>query len=439
MPEAHGPTPSPPRYEHVLLLPLEQSLAETRKLMEEKGYAFEPTEDASLLLTSWQPPPSESQGRGLSVRYVVSGIRVAPGQSVVRIFRMNRQELGEGERHGPLSGTRELELEKELALRLESGAGNDPASKPAAPEPPPQLLRDADFYLQRWKQDETPPGPDDRTCQPWVRGFKDLLRPGLTLLIGEQLGSQEAPRIVGNMMCAAAATGNEVTLGLSIPAAEQKRIDRYLASPGTPADQDELLTGDFWHRPYQDGRSSQAVVNLIDRVRSWRAWGLPIFLVAYDTAFGNGNVRYAAQANAWQKRRQARPDELFLILAGNMHVRTVRGAPWDPDFQPLGFRLATSGFHLLALDLSYADGSRRWGCDVDNLSSLYCEVVNSTPSDRVAERAGLNPYIRLFHQLNEDGYHGLLYVGTLMPSYPATSQERDKPPPPRSPTRMHKR
>lgn len=434
----------PSRYEHIHLLPLDQSLEEARKLLEEKGYAFEPTDppsqDASLLISRWQAPPGGSPGSGADVRYIVSGIRVADQQSVVRIFRMSRQELSTSlaDHRGPLASPRDAALEKELTLRLESSAANEPAGSTAAPEPPRQPARDPALYLYRWKWDKAPPGPDERTCQPLVRGLEEVLKPGMTILVGEQLGSQEAPRAVGNLVCEAAATGHEVALGLSIPSAEQERIDHYLASPGAPTDQDELLQGDFWRRPYQDGRSSQAVVDLIDRVRSWRAWGLPITLVAYDTALGNGNVRYAAQASRWQKRRQDRPNELFVILAGNLHVRTVQGASWDPDFKPLGWRLATSGFHLVALDLSYSRGSRRWACDVDSMGTLYCDVVSSSPSDRVIERAGLNPYIRLFDKPTEDGYHGLFYVGTLMPSYPATAEERDKPPLPRRPTSVRR-
>ncbi|PTL80173.1 hypothetical protein [Vitiosangium sp. GDMCC 1.1324] len=57
---------------------------------------------------------------------------------------------------------------------------------------------------------------------------------------------------------------------------EQSRLDTYLASRGTPADQDTLLDGDFWRRPYQDGRSSRAMLELVDQVRALRALGLLI-------------------------------------------------------------------------------------------------------------------------------------------------------------------
>lgn len=473
-PDGAPAEPETPRYEHIFLLPMEETLAQTRKLLAEKGYALEPTEDPGMLLTTWQVPMGPSQGNGTYSRYFVAGLRVDDRQSVVRIFRVTRVVSGNDveiqggdqkfllelrerygnplardywtgeqktlfqtdkfvERRGQMTGDRDLLLEKELTLRLESGSGLELLGDTMAPEPERPLVRDAGFYLQRWQEDAAKPAPDTSSCQPAVRGWKELIEKRGAVVIGEQLGTREAPAIVGKMVCEAALAGHSVALGLSIPTAEQERIDRYLASPGAPADQDELLRGDFWRRPYQDGRSSRAIMDLIDRVRSWRARGLRVAVVAYDTDTKTGSERDAAQAEIWQKRRQAQPAERLVILTGNIHGRTVQGAPWDRDFTPMARRLATSGFDLVSLDLSYAQG-RRWGCDLDSKDKLQCHVFGATPTDRVAERPGLAPYVKLLPQATEEGYHGLLYVGTLTPSFPATSLEQYKPPVPRQPT-----
>ena len=135
---------------------------------------------------------------------------------------------------------------------------------------------------------------------------------GLAVLIGEQLGSREAPLVVGDLVCQAAEEGMAVALGLSIPRDEQARIDRYLSSPGGPTDQDALLEGHFWRRPYQDGRSSRAVFDLIDRVRAMREVGLQVSLVAYDTDEARASERDAALADVWLKRhveRRKKKDE----------------------------------------------------------------------------------------------------------------------------------
>jgi hypothetical protein len=288
-------------------------------------------------------------------------------------------------------------------------------------------VRDADFYLARWKDT----APQARAlCGEDVRGLAEVLEPGLTLLIGEQLGTREAPEVVGNVVCQAAELGLPVALGLAIPRDEQARLDRYLASPGAPADQDTLLESRFWHRPYQDGRSSRAIFDLIDRVRAMRAAGLRVTLVPYDTNTSHASARDTEQARVWLARRAAQPKELHIVLAGNTHTRLVRGAPWDKDFTPMGYHLKDG--KVLVLELSYAQGTR-WGCDLNRAGKLACGFIGATPSDAVAALPGQSPYIRRLDGLSKDGYHGLLYVGELTPSLPATSKHKEAPPPSRMP------
>lgn len=467
--------PAAPRYEHVFLKPLEEALAETRKLLEERGYSFVSLEDEALLLTTWQQPQSfgEQRGNMSQYRYMVSGLRVGPRQSVVRIFRvwrtrpsndadqgfniythfsyehvarrfeeMDRYNIQKGNNdRGHMVGARDLSLEQELTLRLESSAGIEVVARDIAPEPERPQIREDSFYLDRWKQDVASPTADVQPCPQEVRDLAPLLKPGRTLLIGEQLGSREAPAVVGDVVCQASAAGFTVVLGLSIPRTEQERINRYLASPGAPSDQDELLRGAFWRRPFQDGRSSRAIMDLIDRVRSLRNYGLFISLVAYDTEEAIGSARDARLAVLWEERRKSHPEELFVILAGNTHTRTVEGTAWDKNFVPMAKRLVASEKSLLALDLSYAQG-KRWGCDLNRNAKLVCTVVGATPSERVAAAPGQTPYVKMFNAPTEEGYHGMLYVGELSPSLPATSLEGyELPPssgPPREPDR-HRR
>ncbi|MFP2932737.1 hypothetical protein ACLESO_47845 [Pyxidicoccus sp. 3LG] len=449
-----------PRFEHVFHKPLAEAMAATKELLASRGYEFEDTADPSQLLTRWERPDRNGTGDNTYTRYLVTGISAGPRQSVVRIFRMSfstvgndaseqnlwfkvlveRAEMTHDARYdrpldglmygsGDLSelraatrGTRDLLLEKELTLRLESGPSIEVVSGNVAPEPVATAVRDEEFYLTRWKEDVQETGH----CGEAVRGLTGLLRPGLTALIGEQLGSREAPAVVGNMACQTAELGLPVVLGLSIPRTEQERLDRYLASPGTPADQDALLEGRFWQRPYQDGRSSRAIFDLIDRVRALRAAGLRVTLVAYDTDLFQGSGRDAVLAQVWSQRRAAHQDEVHIILAGNTHTRTVTGTPWDRDFKPMAHHL--KGGHLVVLELSYAQGTR-WGCDLNRAGKLQCGYVGAMPSDRVAAPAGLTPYIRRFESPTAEGYDGLLYVGELTPSLPAISKDLAPPPP----------
>ncbi|AFE07618.1 hypothetical protein COCOR_07582 [Corallococcus coralloides DSM 2259] len=456
-----GPEAELPKYEHVFQKPLAEALAATRQLLEERGYTFEDTEDPTQLVTTWSEPDRAGSRNTTYTRYLVTGIAVAPRQSVVRIFRMTQQTTGNdiewrkqwwkvlAERNEQVSnpfvkdvnlsiddaetkrlsmlrgvqhGTRDLDLEQALTLRLESAPSVEVLAGNAVEEKRPDPVRAPEFYLERWKDEAVAEGP----CTTSVRGLPELLHPGLTLLIGEQLGSYQVPDVVGHVVCQAAQTGLAVVLGLSLPETEQARVDKYLSSPGAPADQDALLEGRFWTRTYQDGRSSRAVMDLIDRVRALRAAGLRVTVVAYDTDVLNGSERDAAQAQVWTKRRAAKPDEVQVVLAGNTHTQVEKGTQWDPSFTPMA-HLMKEDRSLVVLDMSYAQGTR-WGCDLDRDSKLVCGIVGATPAPAVAARPGLSPYIQLRETAPNEPFQGLLYVGKLTASLPAILGPHMEPP-----------
>ncbi|NTX03687.1 hypothetical protein [Myxococcus sp. CA040A] len=462
----HGPRttePETPKFEHVFQKPLEEALAATRQLLASRGYAIEETTDPTQFLTKWKTQDRGDTGNDRYTRFVVTGLSVAPRQSVVRIFRMNFNAMGNDVNHkanwwrieynyyvhdsspfndqGPplrnarserielrtlTNGTRDLDLERELTLRLESTPSLEVVSGNVREEPRPKAVRDSDFYLTRWKQEAAEASP----CGEAMRGLPEVLDLGLTLLVGEQLGSREAPSVVGELVCQVAEAGLPVALGLSIPRSEQERVDRYLASPGAPADQDALLEGRFWQRPYQDGRSSRAIMDLIDRVRALRMTGLSVTLLAYDTDLAGGSKRDAQQAAFWNQRRETQQFEVQVILAGNTHTRTVTGTPWDQDFTPMAHLLKSP--RLVVLEMSYAQGTR-WGCDLDREGKLQCGLIGSTPSGRVAAHPGMSPFITSFATPTPEGTHGMLYVGALTPSLPAISKQQEAPLPIRPP------
>ncbi|XXF75662.1 hypothetical protein P2318_21685 [Myxococcaceae bacterium GXIMD 01537] len=464
-----GEAAQTPRYEHVFHKPVEEALAATRELLAERGYAFEATRDDTLLLTRWLQPPTGTQGNGIFERYVVVGLRVAPRQSVVRIFRARRVVTGNdvqvrdlkdkisrgadeaaqhpfarkspfdapmhqtadlAEQRGLMHGKRDLELEKELTRRLESGASIEVLAGNMREEPAARtVVRDSSFYLTRWRDDVA--GSASEPCSRPVKGLAELLRPGRIVLVGEQLGTHEAPAVVGDMVCEVADQGYSVTLAVTLPHVEQARLEAYLASPGAPADQDELLRGDFWRKPVQDGRGSRAMMELVDRVRSLRAIGMPISLLAIGIETSRGNPREMAMADLLLEQRQRQREDVLVVLAGNAHVRTQRGAPWDENFIPMAWHLSHADASLVSFDLGYAQGSR-WGCELDRGGQLRCGVVGATPADRVAMPAGLAPHVKLFSKPTEEGFHGLLYVGALSPSVPATALSGPEAPVPSS-------
>lgn len=470
---AEAPELEKPRFEHVFMMPVERALAEATKLLDENGWVLKPLEDPKYLLTEWkvvaQPGVQASwgyTGDGDHTRYLVMGEPLAERQSIVRIFHMRRVsfandaeirydghtgeivpkhlvmeqfeqsfrrkgmpvDLATRERDpapwveldGVVKGTRDLKLERDLTLRLESRPSLETLTGTLRLTRDDSFARDPSFYLKRWRQEVQEP------CARKVGGVQPLLRPGHVVLIGEQLGTREVPATVGDLACEATQAGLGVTVGLAIPHKEQERIDKYLASPGGPSDQDALLHGDFWRKLQQDGRGSRAVMDLIDRVRALRAAGRSATVVAFDTDTNHGSARDAHMARAVLNAHSARPKDVVLVLAGNAHTRLVSEVDWSEDFVPMSKHLSESVRNLTVLEVGYAQG-RRWGCDLEPNGDMLCNIMGITPGPRVAIRPETPVGIRMLPALDGEGFHGFLDVGPLSASLPAIALRGHEP------------
>ncbi|MEO6276784.1 hypothetical protein [Roseateles sp.] len=100
------------------------------------------------------------------------------------------------------------------------------------------------------------------------------------VLVGETHGNEQAPAFVERLICGLLAQGRPVILAVERPVTEQSALDRYLASAGQSADRRALVSEPDWTAPTQDGRSSEAMLKLVDKVRLWRQAGQPVQLVA---------------------------------------------------------------------------------------------------------------------------------------------------------------
>jgi erythromycin esterase-like protein len=158
------------------------------------------------------------------------------------------------------------------------------------------------------------------------------------VLIGEVHGTLETPRLVGDLATLLAADG-PLTVALEFPISLQPELDAFLAHDSLEAARRALLAGSFWTRDYQDGRSSQAMLELLERLRELRRQGHRLEVLAFDidrAAAGAGADRDAAMA---ENLRSVTVEGTLLLLAGNYHVRTVPGAPWNPQQRFLGWHL----------------------------------------------------------------------------------------------------
>lgn len=154
-------------------------------------------------------------------------------------------------------------------------------------------------------------------------------------IFGELHGTAEIPALFGDFVCQAAADG-PVTVGLEMVAQSQAALDAWLASDGGPDARAALLSDRFWR--FGDGRASAAMLGLLERLRSMKAAGAPIRLLAFVPVVARTATQTPyerAMAANWSNALADAPAGRLLVLVGNIHSRV---APYR-DFEPAAMHL----------------------------------------------------------------------------------------------------
>lgn len=254
-----------------------------------------------------------------------------------------------------------------------------------------------------------PAAANVETCRP-LEGAERWLRSGVVVLLGEIHGTEEAPLALESWVCLAIARGLPTTVALEVPRSEQERLDRYLASAGDAAARADLLSGAFWRRAYQDGRSSRAMADLLERLRLRARGGADLRVTALDIEGESGRDTAMAARLADDLRRD--PRRFTVALAGNWHTRLVAGAPWDGGYRPFGLQLRelAADAEIVSFDLAHTGGTA-WLCF--SASESDCAVRHL----RGEGRAGAA--IELADGAEPAAYSGRQNIGELHASLPA--------------------
>jgi hypothetical protein len=262
-----------------------------------------------------------------------------------------------------------------------------------------------------------------------------LLAPGRLLLLGAVDGTREAPDDLARLVHTSAMIAPTV-VGLNIGFQEADRLRKFLRGPGDAGSLEALLLGRFWLRPYQDGRSSQAVLRLLLQLRSDIAQGLPLTAVPLDLPL-EGEAHTVAFANALAGLQRGSPKAVVIALLGNN--QTPR----------LALTLRQRGVSLVSVWLAH-DGGDAWICEreqggrplpldskrdrIEQLRALTCAEAQ-LPGMRANSTKDSLPNIvyrsrwagrRLLYPANfsRDGFDFVFPLGAVTASRPAVREKR---------------
>jgi hypothetical protein len=176
-----------------------------------------------------------------------------------------------------------------------------------------------------------PVRPASPACAP-VPGAAPLLAMAERryFIVGELHGTVEIPSLFGDLVCEGAA-GGPVIVGLEMPEESQAAFDAWLASDGGPESRAALLTERFWR--FHDGRASEAMLGLLERLRAMRAAGAPIRLLAFVPIVARAATQTPyeqAMAANWRRALADAPGARLLVLVGSIHSRIALYRDFEP-------------------------------------------------------------------------------------------------------------
>ncbi|PTL84053.1 hypothetical protein [Vitiosangium sp. GDMCC 1.1324] len=455
-----------PDEEAIYDAPLEEIWPSVRQFFTDSKLPFREDNDSFVLQTEWREEFGGSKVAGFWHRYLVLGKRETPSRGKLWVIRVTRSAnrtlstVGDelswgvdptlGDNGGGLgsNGTRVSEPGDVPSIGYEdlSDFADRPRGDNAILVGSAQGSRD---LVMEWKvfhavapklarkepaeqkkpavakAVEVPAAPTAAAsveCGVPIIGLVPQVNPGGVLLLGELHGTQEVPRFVAQGACQTASTGTPVTVGLELPVENQQRVATFLRSAGTEDDWLKLMEAPFWRNPYQDGRASEAMANLLEQLRKLRSQGLDVDAFAFDHPEFKGQQHEDAMTATVLSYAQQGPGRFFLVVSGNIHPRTIQGLPWDSGYRPMGLQLSQKLEHVVALDVAYNSGSA-WICAVEgSQEKLDCGVRPARGKDN-----GDRFFVHLFNQPNEAGYHGVFYVGPVTASLPAVRRGLGRP------------
>ena len=241
-------------------------------------------------------------------------------------------------------------------------------------------------------------------CGAPIAGADDLLRPGSNVFLGEIHGTRQVPLFLGDLICLGVRKGLAVSVVLEWNVDEDAR--RYLHSTGSLEDRRALTAGPQWDPAIADGRSSEALVAFLERMRRLMARRAPISLVGFD---GHGGP--AETASVLAARRTRAPDDLLLLVAGNAHTcADPRCAPYRNEATAL---VDDHAWRVTSLVLSSAGGTFFGIRGTRGVHRLSAPPAPTPPRS-----------IRL-HPERRKGVDGTFSVGPLTASLPARAPGPD--------------
>lgn len=229
------------------------------------------------------------------------------------------------------------------------------------------------------------------------------------VLVGEAHGTVELPAVFADLACVAAADDRPLLVGVEHAPDNQGALDAYLVSDGGDAARTALLRAPAWDEA--GSRGSQAMLDLIERVRLMKAAGADVRLVAFDHVIGEPGTsepREQAMAGHLATALASAPRARMVALTGLGHADKEGFISSTPPFRSMAQFLPAERTLSLAFSRTGGEATMCRGAP----GAFVCAAGPLTRRDEIGGRGvHLGP--------SRSGFDGVLATGGVYTASPA--------------------
>ncbi|MEE4245184.1 MAG: hypothetical protein V2I33_07220 [Kangiellaceae bacterium] len=152
-------------------------------------------------------------------------------------------------------------------------------------------------------------------CNDIPTDLKSLLNPGHLLLFGESHGTKQYPKKISDVVCYLSENGRVVNIGLELPSDISDELNRFITNKDIS--EKTVLKHPIWHQKFQDGRTSQAMLRLIQDMKVLNQRKNNISLFSFDEWNFKPSERDKSMArNVYDNFNY---QAVNIVLVGNLH------------------------------------------------------------------------------------------------------------------------
>ena len=259
------------------------------------------------------------------------------------------------------------------------------------------------------------------------------------IVIDEGHGMQEPPAFVEALLCHSLARG--FTTNLALEVSDDKGLYKtYLQTQGKTDDKLALFDDWAWKGEFTDGRSSEAMLRLIDKARSYMLTGQNLSFTAFkaDNLKQENFADRSAYMQAYEKKMaenilvSAQSAQKTIVLVGNLHARRYRYERGSSSYELMAKHMPapyTSSFFIVH------KGGTTWNCRgpkpkdcKQHKSGTYVSADDELARTDIPtfifndNEEKIKPFIG--RQYEKEWYDGVIYVGGVTASPPANAAGR---------------